>query len=141
MPNVNQARGRHPGYQGLENVKPITQARPTYSGVTPLSISRGFKMNRPEFVYELSLRGHGIKKRGRKWRRIFSQCGAPSLEFNDEMRSAAKTFLAQTYKEWIDVTLSIRKMRTHEHGTILSPDDEEITELLVFEEGEKISLK
>ena len=84
---------------------------------------------RPEFVYEATISGYGIKKRARK-KNTFSSAShrAPRLEIDDKLRQAASEYLTKNFKWWRGVKIEVREMRTHDHGTIISTNDRTISE-------------
>lgn len=83
-----------------------------------------------EFVYCVTLHGYGIPKRGRKRQMIFASVPAPSLEINDEMRAAARQAVTAKYREWSELTLTVREMRREGGASVMTMNDRQIKEKL-----------
>lgn len=83
-----------------------------------------------QFVYEVTLHGYGVPRRGRKRQTILASVPAPSLEINEEMRSAARQAVLAKYREWSGLTLTVREMRREGGATVIAMDDRQIKEAL-----------
>ena len=83
-----------------------------------------------QFVYEVRLHGYGVPRRGRKKQMILVSVPAPSLEINEEMRTAARQAVLAKYREWSGLTLTVREMRREGGATVMAMDDRQIEEAL-----------